>query len=701
MVAGAPFGRRPWVLRALGGARRSVLPTQPWTGLPTRTRAYRRSWPEKLCDPAASERGLDGARLYGTQVGHSSEAALSGNRRCRLFEVTSVNDAPLPALEEQRAFIERTAAEPALLAAGPGTGKTWVLERRSEFLVASGVDPDDIAVLTLTRSLAEELGQRIPHGSASTLHSFSLRQLNLLRDAWGKVVVSPWEQREIVRRDLDLGHVISFGTANGAAKVGDFLKRMGACFRDGQDEPADLSDDETRLYQVFLQHRELFGYRLLDELANDLVRLIEAGTELPRPPTHLILDEYQDLTSGELRMLLLMKERFDTVVNAAGDDRQSIFGFREADPLALHRFTGAYSVDEPDYLWRSKRCPLVVCRLANQIASALPPLPGLKRPDLEPWPGRIDDGELTITSYPSPTSEARSVVARCRELLDGGASASDIMIVVAAYHGPVFHALHEAAAEVGVADLFVDPRSKESEVSVEVRMAATCARLLLNPVDQLAWRTLVWATPGLGPTRERKILGSDGSSYLTRLRRAAGRDPVIARAVSAGDAVLARFAGAEEVKPEELILLANEHLGRDLDEEQMERLGEEPARLADIVQRVFELDEASGDQEVRPTDAGIAVHTVFSSKGLQASHVFLVNAVNESIAGRGDPGDGVRLTYVAVTRSSSSLHISGPRYVGHTALGNQMGVKSTRVADLLIDACRRVGVEVRIVPSGA
>jgi len=271
---------------------------------------------------------------------------------------------------------------------------------------------------------------------------------------------------------------------------------------------------------------------------------------------------------------------------------------------------------------------------------------------------------------------------------------------VAAYHGPVFNALLAAATEAGVAALFVDPRSKESEVSVETRLAATCARLLLNPDDQLAWRTLVWATPGLGPTRERKILETEGSSYVARLRWAAERDPVTARAVRAGDAVLAQFAGADEVRPRELVLVANEELELNVDEGEMEKLGEEPAPATEVVQRVFELDEASGDEEVRPTATGIAVHTVFSSKGLQAPHVLLVNAVNQSVAGRGDPADGVRLTYVAVTRASSSLHISGPRYVGHTALGNQMGVQSTRVADLLVDACRRVGVQLRTVPPG-
>ncbi|MGD0876420.1 MAG: ATP-dependent helicase [Acidimicrobiales bacterium] len=605
-----------------------------------------------------------------------------------------------PALEEQRAFIRRPTNEPALLAAGPGTGKTWVLERRSEFLVGEGVQPDRISILTLTRSLAAELSSRIPHGTASTLHSFSLTQLNLLRDAWGKVVVSPWEQRELVRQDLDLGHAISFGSRCGAVKVDRFLKRMGTCFRDGQDEPTELSEEETRLYQVFLYHRELFGYRLLDELANDLVRVIEAGAELPRPPTHLIVDEYQDLTSGELRMLQLMKERFGAILNAAGDDRQSIYGFREADALALHRFPAAYSVDEPSYLWRSKRCPLIVCGLANRLAATLPNLPGLERRNLEPWPGRVDEGELTITSYPSSVSEARGVVARCQLLLAAGFKPSEIIVVVAAYHAPVFKVLCEAATEAGMPDLFVDPRCKESDVPTEMRLAASCARLLLNPRDQLAWRTLVWATPQLGTVRQRKILEGQGATYLLRLRDAGERDATVARTVRAGDAVLAQFAGRGEIKPRELVRVAAEHLGLALDEEAMRRCSNEPARPAEVMLKLFELDEASGDEEVQPTIDGIAVHTVFSSKGLEAPHVFLVNAVNQSLAGRGDPADGIRLAYVAVTRASSSLHISAPRYVGHSALGNQMGVEVTRVADLLVDNCRRIGVQLVAVASG-
>src|SRR5512133_150080 len=94
---------------------------------------------------------------------------------------------PLP---EQRRFIERDANEHALLVAGPGTGKTFTIECRARFLVEQcGVDPDGIALLTLTRSLVESLAERVPYGRAQTFHSFALTWLNRLGEAWERRVV--------------------------------------------------------------------------------------------------------------------------------------------------------------------------------------------------------------------------------------------------------------------------------------------------------------------------------------------------------------------------------------------------------------------------------------------------------------------------------------------------------------------------------
>lgn len=587
------------------------------------------------------------------------------------------------ALDEQRSFIEHPTDLPNLLAAGPGTGKTWVLERRSEFLTEGGVDPGGIGVLTLTRSLAAELS------------------LNRLGDAWGRVVVTPWERREIVREDLALGHRISFGIPCRRDHVESFLKKLAASFREDQELPPHLSHQENRLRQVFLQQRELFGYRLMDELVYDLARMIEVGTALPDPPTHVLVDEYQDLTAGELRLLQLLQERCGVVVNAAGDDRQSIYGFREADPRALHRFPEIYQMENPSYLWRSSRCPRTICELANLIAAGLPPLPGLQRPPLEPWPGREDEGSAEIISYPSPKAEARAVTSRCQELLDSGVKAGDIAVIACSYHKPVYEALSAAADEAGLEDLFMDPRAPSSDVSIEMRLAATCARLLLDPSDQMAWRTLVWATPSLGEGRLTQLLRADGATFLSRLRDAAARDRVIARAVLAGDRTLQRFGNVNELNLRDVVEVACEALEISADPDSLQSLDDTPVAPNKVTQRLFELDEREREEELVSEPERVAVHTVFSAKGLQAPYVFLVNAVNESFAGRGSPADGLRLAYVGVTRASSALRISGPRFIRHTALGNQMQVDSTRVADFLQDHCAQLGIELQSVPSRA
>lgn len=536
----------------------------------------------------------------------------------------------------------------------------------------------------------------MPHGRASTLHAFALRQLNLLGDAWGRVVVTPWELRELVRKDLALGYEISFAGACPLGQVDAFLRKLGASFREDQDLPAELSNFEERLRQVFLQHRELFAYRLMDELAYDLARLIEVGTELPQPPSHVLVDEYQDLTAGELRLLQLLQDRLSSVINAAGDDRQSIFGFREADPRALHRFPEVYRVERPDYLWRSNRCPRRICDLANLIAAALPPLPGLERPDLEPWPGREDQGSIEAASYPSPKAEARGIVARCKNLTADGVRVRDIVVVVSAYYGPVFAALTEAANEAGMDGLFIDPRRGEPDVALEMRLAATCARLLANSTDQLAWRTLAWFVSGLGDTRLRRILEAPGATYANRLRDVADRDQVVARAVDAGDIILERFGTLEEVSVADMVEVAADVLGIGTTAEGMHQLAGVQAHPSEISQKVFELDEAIGEVEVEAEPEGVAVHTIFSAKGLEAPHLFVANAVNESFAGRGDPANGLRLAYVAITRSSSSLYLSGSRFVGYTALGNQMGVSTTRMADFLVDHCERLGIPIKV-----
>lgn len=128
------------------------------------------------------------------------------------------------------------------------------------------------------------------------------------------------------------------------------------------------------------------------------------------------------------------------------------------------------------------------------------------------------------------------------------------------------------------------------------------------------------------------------------MRYIAERETISARPVGAATRVLNDFGGSEVVDLRAVVAAAAEELAIPLNDGDLETLGDAPMRPSEIAHRVFEFDEAVAEEEaVEDTDA-IAVHTIFSAKGL--------------------------------------------------------GVDSTRPADFLVDHCRRVGVDLEVIPAG-
>ena len=70
--------------------------------------------------------------------------------------------APLLAeLNEQQREAVCAGDEPLLVVAGAGTGKTMTLAHRVAYLIASGVEPGRILLLTFTRRAAAEMLRRV------------------------------------------------------------------------------------------------------------------------------------------------------------------------------------------------------------------------------------------------------------------------------------------------------------------------------------------------------------------------------------------------------------------------------------------------------------------------------------------------------------------------------------------------------------
>jgi DNA helicase-2/ATP-dependent DNA helicase PcrA len=189
------------------------------------------------------------------------------------------------------------------------------------------------------------------------------------------------------------------------------------------------------------QHRRIYGYTLLAELADLLRRALESYGDLERLDFDLVVvDEYQDLNACDLRVLRLIAD-LGTSVFGVGDDEQSIYSFRKAAPEGIRRFPEDYSGCADYTLSVSHRCGSQIITWARHVIEGDP---GRTQgaPRLQPADG-APPGEVALLSFQTNAAEARGVAAIIAALIeDEGVEPTDILVLArgdynAAFSGPI------------------------------------------------------------------------------------------------------------------------------------------------------------------------------------------------------------------------------------------------------------------------
>jgi len=208
-----------------------------------------------------------------------------------------------------------------LVVAGPGTGKTLTIVRRIAHLINQGVPPAEILAVTFTNRAAREMRERLSallgsRPAGAFIGTFHLLGLRILRGSGMEFsICSREEQIEVLRSVMGC-------TAKGAGEMAETISRVKNLV-----EPA-CGETVTALeaYQKALRSKGLCDFDDLIALPADLIR---EGKAAP-PFSHIIVDEYQDISPGQYGLLrCLVKEGVH--VCAVGDSDQAIYSFRGAD----------------------------------------------------------------------------------------------------------------------------------------------------------------------------------------------------------------------------------------------------------------------------------------------------------------------------------------------------------------------------------
>ena len=591
---------------------------------------------------------------------------------------------------------QRTAAKHvgthARLLAGPGTGKTLTLTRRICFLVTqSNISAKSILALTFTRAAAGELRQRVAKELGedqspriSTLHSFALRQL--LKNAT-KITDLPqplriaddWEERNIILEDLK--------ALLGLPRIEHATDLLNGLSADWQSLTADEVDWERRLPNpqflgAWREHRQIYGYTLRAELVYQLKKALEqrGDFELEGPIEYLLVDEYQDLNRCDLAVVQQVVSR-GVELFIAGDDDQSIYGFRKAHPQGIRRFTRDYSDATELELEICKRCDRRILELGLFVARQDP-----RRIEkvIRTESGR-KEGDVALLRFANQNAEAKGIACLCNYLLaQHELKPSEILILLRSdrngvFSRPIRERLDQAGIPVAAATGTTDALD-----GTDGRAFLAFLRIAVRDEDSLAWRTLlqVWCN-GIGK-------GAIGAVYdLSRSRGENFAQTVISahadndllptnhrsRLSKAISDVLGQlsvlFPGdrCEKYQTSDEMMRVVRSAAESIiaDEQEQHRIlskieqAAEASESTSIEELVRAIEVENDDIEQELEEGKINILTMHRAKGLTAEAVIVAAAEDQYVPGRAQGvavDDERRLLYVSLTRAKHHLFVT-------------------------------------------
>lgn len=245
---------------------------------------------------------------------------------------------------------------PMLVLAGPGSGKTLVITRRTQWLIEkAGVAPGNILVVTFTRAAAGEMrsrfdrlmgGRHLPV-SFGTFHAVFFTILKYAYQYKVENILTEDEKYTILR---DIVHSIDFDMDDEK----DFLMNIaGEISRvKGDMMPLehfysvncskDVFDEIYEAYNKKLQRMRRLDY---DDMLVQTWQLFKDHPDIlkawQKKYTYILIDEFQDINRIQYEIIRMLAKQEDNLF-VVGDDDQSIYRFRGAKPEILLGFTKDY-----------------------------------------------------------------------------------------------------------------------------------------------------------------------------------------------------------------------------------------------------------------------------------------------------------------------------------------------------------------------
>lgn len=603
---------------------------------------------------------------------------------------------------------------PVLVVAGAGTGKTRTLTYRVAYLIENGFAPETLVLLTFTRKAAREmlgrastlLDGRCDRVRGGTFHALGVTLLRQYGPAIGlprtfSILDAP-DSADVI--DL-LRTEAGLDTSGLRFPKKGTLQQIHSSWKNGQ---GSVEDAMLSRYPHFLRHVEeiekLFerydSYKLRHALVDydDLLeRTLELMTQHPALAEeisggmkYVLVDEYQDTNSVQARLVQQFAHVHGNVM-AVGDDAQSIYRFRGADPEQIFAFPSLFPGTTVLPLEENYRSTPNILHLANTVI----------RQASKAYPKQLFTRTREVGEAPClvPTADAEQEADFVAQMLLHLREDGTPLHRCAVLFRSAFNA-YALEAELNRRQIpYVKYGGLKLAEAAHVKDLVAFLKVSENPSDAPSWNRIL---------RLHKGIGARKAAELTELILAHPDEPPLPRATASqrrtADAVSAvvhlvkslRVGGMPLAGQFELVLAYYEPLLQEAYPEDYPKRVQDLEHLAGLAERdVSRMDFLSSlaldpvettaleaNPESLEDERPLILSTIHSAKGLEFDTVFLIHALDgilpsgKSLNATESLDEELRLFYVAITRAENRLYVSYPSLVWQRGMGQTLSAPS-------------------------
>lgn len=329
---------------------------------------------------------------------------------------------------------------PAMVLAGPGSGKTTVITHRIKNLIEKAeVRPENILVVTFTKAAAISMqkrfstlmnggkGQLVTFG---TFHSVFYKILRKSRRYEATEILSERQKtdyiREIIGRYGISSNDISELSQNIINDIGNIKGNM---LNVQEYEPSCCNkEDFIKVYNAYNLELKKDGKMDFDDILRECYLLLcenhtilEQWRELYK---YILIDEFQDINRIQMNIIELLASPLNNIF-VVGDDDQSIYGFRGARPEIMIEFKDYYPEAELIVLNVNYRSTQSIINVAGRVIEN-----NKTRLDKCAHANNDKDFQPDIRKFRNQVEELKFVVSKIKEYENQGISLSEMAILV-------------------------------------------------------------------------------------------------------------------------------------------------------------------------------------------------------------------------------------------------------------------------------